>query len=85
MAAYACIIVSAAVGYFNGPWWTALLGGMALASLSITEQQKQRSRFAAVGASEVLMVAGLAGFANALLIAGGAYVMGRAVSWIFPF
>jgi hypothetical protein len=85
LAAYTFIIVSAAVGYFNGPWWTALPCGMALASLSIAEQQKLRSRFAAVGSSEVLMVAGLAGFANALLIAGGAHVMGRAVSWIFPF
>lgn len=84
MIAYICIVASAAVGYFNGPWWTALLAGLALALLSVAEQQKLRARFATVGATEVLMVAGLATLANAFLTMGGAYVMGRLIRWLFP-
>lgn len=85
MIAYIFIVASAAVGYFNGPWWTALLAGLALALLSVSEQQKLRTRSAAVGAMEVLMAAGLASLANAMVASGGAFVMGRLVRWLFPY
>lgn len=84
MITYICIIASAAVGYLNGPWWTALLAGLALALLSVAEQQKLRARFTAVSATDVLMVAGLASLANAMAASGGAFVMGRLVRWLLP-
>ncbi len=84
MIAYICIVLSAALGYLNGPWWTALFVGLAIALLGIAEQQKLRARFAAVGATEVLMAASLASVANALVTVGGAFVMGRLVRWLLP-
>ncbi len=84
MLAYFCIVLSAAIGYFSGPWWLSLLPGLVLAIFGIAEQQRLRPRFAAVQATEVLMISGAASLLNGLLTAGASYIMGRAVGWLFP-
>jgi hypothetical protein len=84
LLAYGCIIIVATTGYFNGTFWSVLVGGLALALTSIIEQQKLRARFAAVGATDVLAFAGLASLANACLTAGAAYIMGRTIGWALP-
>jgi hypothetical protein len=81
---YVCIITIAAIGYFGGTPWSILVGGLGLALTSLAQQQRLRPRFAAVGATDVLALAGLASFANACLAAGGAYILGRVVGWLLP-
>jgi hypothetical protein len=83
LTAYAFIIAAAALGYFNGPWWAAAACGTALALPGIVERQKLRARLAAVNATEALAAAGLASFANGLIVAGGGYAMGWTVAWLF--
>jgi hypothetical protein len=82
--AFICIISVATIGYFNGTPWSIVFAALALALMSIAEQQKLRARFAAVGATDVLTLAGLASLVNACLAAGAAYIMGRVIGWALP-
>jgi len=83
LLAYFCILSSAAVGYFSGPWWFGLVPGVGLAILGIAEHQKFRTRLSAVHATDVLVISGAASLANGLLTAGGAYLLGRVVAGCF--
>jgi hypothetical protein len=83
--AYTSIVATMTLSYLGMPWWTALFGAAVLASISIAEQQKLRPRFAAVGATDVLLMGALASLANALLAAGGAFAMGRLIGWAAAF
>jgi len=67
--------------FVGAPVWTALLGAAVLASISVVEQRKLRLRLAAVGATDMLVMSGLASLANALITAGAAFAVGRLINW----
>ena len=56
--------------------WSCLIGGLCLSLISLWDQEKLRSRFAAVGATSMLAMANLASVADSLLVSGAAWCLG---------
>jgi hypothetical protein len=56
--------------------WSFLVGAACLSLISLWDQEKLRSRFAAVGATSMLAVANLASVADSLLVSGAAWCLG---------
>ncbi len=83
MLAYLTIVATAFASLLGAPWWVALIGGTVLASMSIFEQQKLRTRFAAVGANDMLAMAGLASLANGWMAGAAAWALGVGTKFVF--
>jgi hypothetical protein len=72
---------TACAGLFNLSLWTALIGGSAIAAVSIAEQAKLRTRFAAIDASEVLTTAHVAALAMGWIAGIACWALGRFSLW----
>jgi hypothetical protein len=80
---YVLAVATAIAGLLQWPLWTALIGGTAIALVHIVEEAKLRTRFAAVGASDVLTAAHLASLAMGWLAGLAAWALGRFCWWAY--
>ena len=80
--AFVPIFVTMVLSFFGAPWWSAVLAGVVLASISVTEQQRLRPRFVAVGATEMLTMSALSSLATSCFVTAAAFGLGRAFSWV---
>ena len=80
---YIFCIATACAGLLDLPIWTALVGGTAIAVLSIVEQTKLRARFAAVDATDVLTTAHFASLAIGWLAGIASWGLGRFSLWAY--
>ena len=74
--AFLCLLTAAALGAIGAPVWLSVFVGCGLTAIAYVEQQKLRSRFAAVGAAEILVTAQLASLASGCATALGAWGVG---------
>ena len=80
--ASAIICVCALAGMIGLPFWTFLAGGLCLSLISMWDQEKLRPRFVAVGATNMLTMANLAGLADSCFVAGAAWGVGAAFRFL---
>jgi hypothetical protein len=80
---YVFAFATAVAGLLQYPLWVALIGGSAIALVNIAEEAKLRARFAAIGASDVLITAHLASFAIGWAGGLAAWGVGRLCWWAF--
>jgi hypothetical protein len=80
---YVFSIATACAGLLQYPIWTALVGGTAIAAVSIAEQVKLRPRFATVDARDVLTTAHLACLATGWLAGIASWGLGRFSWWAY--
>lgn len=80
---YIFCIATACAGLLQYPVWTALIGGTAIAAVNIAEQTKLRTRFAEVGASDVLTTAHLACLATGWVAGVASWGLGRFSWWAY--
>lgn len=85
MIAYLAILFTALAALFGAPVWAVLPGAAILFSISLREQRKLSSRFAAIGASHVLNMAAWQSAGNALMACGAAWGLGAAMRVISGF
>jgi hypothetical protein len=83
MLAYCTIVATSIAGYLGFSWPAFLCGGGMLALISILEQRKLRARFAAIGATDMLAMAGFASLGYSVLAAVAAYGLGVLTRFIF--
>lgn len=76
MIAYLAIVTTALAAFFGAPIWAVIAGAAVLLAISITEQRKLSSRFAAIGSSHILAMAAWQSAGHALMASGAAYVTG---------
>ncbi len=80
MIAYLAILSSAVAAFLGAPVWAILPGAAVLLSISLSEQRKLSARFAAIGSSYVLNMAGWQSAGHALAACGMAYALGKFVA-----
>jgi hypothetical protein len=80
---YIFSIATACAGLLNWPLWTALIGGTAIAGISILEQSRLRARFAEIEASDVLTTAHLATLAMGWAAGVACWALGRFSLWAY--
>ena len=78
MIAYLAILMTSIAALFGAPIYAVLPGAAVLFSISLIEQRKLSSRFAAIGATHVLNMAAWQSAGNALMACGMAYGVGYA-------
>ena len=76
MIPYLTILSTAIAALFGAPVWAVLPGAFVLLSISLREQRKLSTRFAAIGLSYVLNMAGWQSAGHALIATGMAYTIG---------
>ena len=79
MMACATILTTAVLGYVGAPWWTALVGALALTALSYLELSALRGRLTSVGGGYLFDAAVQARAGHSLLAAAAAYGWGALV------
>jgi hypothetical protein len=84
MLAYFLIVASIGAGFAQAPWWFWVVGGMALAFLSLTDPLKRRAVYAPLGYSGTLALSGIVSLATGCLASAGAFAMGRIIWWTLP-
>ena len=67
-------------GIAGGPWWFWLLGGAALAALSITDPRRAPS-VAGTGVSALLLPAPLLSLSMGCLLSAATFAAGRILAW----
>jgi hypothetical protein len=80
---YIFCLGTACAGLLQWPIWTALIGGTAIAAVSAAEQAKLHTRFAAIGAGNVLASAHLASLAIGWLAGIASWGLGRFSWWAY--
>ena len=80
---YVFAFATAVAGLLQMPLWTALIGGTAIALVNIAEETRLRTRFAAVGATDVLTTAHLACLATGWIGGTAAWALGRFSYWAY--
>ena len=80
---YIFSIATACAGLLDLPIWTALIGGAAIAAVSIAEQAKLRTSFAAIDAAEVLTTANLSTLAMGWIAGIACWAVGRFSLWAY--
>lgn len=78
MIAYLAILSTALAAFCGAPVWAMLPGAAVLFSISLSEQRKLSSRFAAIGASHVLNMAAWQSAGHALMACAAAFGVGYA-------
>ena len=76
MIAYLSILATSLAAFAGAPVWAVLPGAMVLLAISLAEQRKFSTRFAAIGASYMLTMAAWQSAGEALITAGAAYGLG---------
>ena len=79
MIAYLAILSTALAAFAGAPLWAVMPGTLVLLTISLVEQRKLSSRFAAIGQSHMMTAAALESSANALMATGAAYGLGLLV------
>ena len=77
--AYLVILGVSISALFGVHWMAMLAGATALASISLVEHRHYRSRFAAVGMSDVFRSFALSNVGVSLVAASAAYLLGSGV------
>jgi hypothetical protein len=80
---YVLALATACAGLLQWPFWTALIGGTAIAAVNIAEQEKLRVRFSAANAGEILTTAHLACVAIGWLGGAASWAVGRVSRWAY--
>lgn len=81
MLAYTTIALTGLAGLAGLPWYSILAGGCVLALLNIIEEQKLRSRYAAVGGVDVISFSALANLSTGCIAAAAAFTSGTLINW----
>lgn len=76
MIAYLAILTTALAAFCGAPIWAIIPGAGILLAISISEQRKLSSRFAAIGSSHILLMAAWQSAGHALIASGAAYGLG---------
>jgi hypothetical protein len=71
-------------GFGNGPWWAWVVGGAALAVLSLTDPERLTPRAALLGASGAFLAQGFFSVARGWLASAGAFAVGRLLWLAIP-
>ena len=74
--AYLAILSTAIAALFGAPVLAILPGAAVLLSLSLREQRKLSDRFAAIGSTHILDMAGWQSAGHAVAACGAAYIIG---------
>ena len=82
MLAYFAILFTAVAAFFGAPVWAILPGAAVLLSISLKEQRKLSARFAEIGSSYVLHMAGWQSTGHALAATSAAYGLGIALYFV---
>lgn len=77
MIAYLAIVTTALAAFFGAPIWAVIPGAAVLLAISINEQRKLSSRFAAIGSSHILAMAAWQSAGHALMASGAAFGLGK--------
>jgi hypothetical protein len=75
------IAASVGAGFAQAPWWFWLVGGSALAFLSLTDPFKLRPVYAVLGDAGTLAVHGMVSLVTGCLASAVAFGAGRALWW----
>ncbi|HEU4379299.1 MAG TPA: hypothetical protein VFR73_12065 [Hyphomicrobiaceae bacterium] len=78
------ILASIGAGFAQAPWWFWLVGGMALAFLSLTDPNKRRAIYGPFGYSGTLALSAVVSLATGCLASASAFAMGRIIWWTLP-
>ena len=78
MIAYLAILTTALAAFCGAPVYAVIPGAAVLLAISLKEQRKLSSRFAAIGSSHVLHMAAWQSAGHALMAGGAAYAIGAA-------
>jgi hypothetical protein len=83
MTAYLAILTTALAAFIGAPIWAIIPGALVLLTISVSEQRKLASRFAAIGSSHILTMAAWQSAGHALMASGAGYAIGTiaALSW----
>jgi hypothetical protein len=71
-------------GFGNGPWWAWVVGGTALAILSLTDPERLTPRFAVLGPGGAWLAQGLFSVASGWFTSAAAFATGRLLWWAMP-
>jgi hypothetical protein len=72
------IVASIGAGFAQAPWWFWLVGGAALAFLSLTDPFKLRPAYAPLG---TLLLSNLVSLSTGCLASAAAFATGRIIWW----
>jgi hypothetical protein len=73
---YALVLGSALAGFVGAPFWTFVVGGACLSMIPIWEQEKLRSRFTSLRATNVLGMSHLASIVDSCIVSAAAWAIG---------
>lgn len=76
MIAYLAILTTALAAFLGAPVYAIIPGAAVLLAISVNEQRKLSSRFAAIGSSHILAMAAWQSAGHALMASGAAYALG---------
>ena len=79
MIGFLAIFATSIAAFAGAPVWAIVPGALVLLMISILEQRKLSTRFAAIGASYMLTMAAWESAGNALVATGAAYGLGTVV------
>jgi hypothetical protein len=75
------IAASVGAGFAQAPWWFWLVGGAALAFLSLTDPLKLRPAYAALGQTGTLALHAVFSLTLSYVASAGAFAFGRMLWW----
>ena len=81
MLACFLIVASIGAGFAQAPWWFWVVGGTALAVLSVTDPLKLRTVYAPLGDAGTLALTSVGSLTTGCLASAGAFAMGRIIWW----
>ena len=81
MLACFLIVASIGAGFAQAPWWFWVVGGTALAVLSITDPLKLRPVYAPLGESGTLALTSLVSLTTGCMASAVAFAIGRIIWW----
>lgn len=84
MLASLLIVVSVGAGFAQAPWWFWLVGGSALAFLSVTDPLKLRPVRAPLEDAGMIALGSLFSMTTGCLMSAAAFAAGRVLSWTLP-
>ena len=82
MIAYLAILTTALAAFCGAPVYAVIPGAAVLLAISLKEQRKLSSRFAAIGSSYMLTMAAWQSAGHALMAGGAAYALGSMLYFV---
>lgn len=81
MLACFLIVASIGAGFAQAPWWFWVVGGTALAFLSVTDPLKLRPVYAPLGDAGTLALSGVLSLTTGCVASAVAFAIGRIIWW----